>query len=89
MQGVWVRAASTSPTWYPPHPPLTSCALRLELSAEPVVLRTVHYVSRLADTQQVLVDTRDEGGDDPVPLVAGRGAQPFVSRAKSRHPYEP
>jgi len=38
------------------------------------VLLAVHYVSRLADTQQVLVDTRDEGGDDPVPLVAGRGA---------------
>ena len=40
------------------------------------MLWAVHYVSRLLNTQQVLVDTRDEGGNDPVPLVAGRGADP-------------
>ena len=46
----------------------------------------VHYVSRLADTQQVLVDTRDEGGDDPVPLVAGRGVGPvYVAKIIGTH----
>ena len=41
-----------------------------------LVCVAVHYVSRLAGTEQVFVDTRDEGGSDPVPLVAGRGVQP-------------
>ena len=43
--------------------------------APKLVCLAVHYVSRLAGTDQVLVDTRDEGGSDPVPIVAGRGTQ--------------
>jgi len=61
----------------PPPAPSPLVRYGLKPSAEPAVLSAVHYVSRLAETQQVLVDTRDEGGDDPMPLVAGRGADPL------------
>lgn len=39
-------------------------------------MHSVHYVSKLASSQEVLVDTRAESrsGNQPVTVVAGRGA---------------
>ena len=44
---------------------------RDELTSEYV--HTVHYISRLSSSQEVIVDTRAERGSEPVALVAGRG----------------